>query len=154
METVAAYLVGAKFNGLTNSYMTPEQRAALDPNSKEYSDRIWGSKIQVMGWSFYAFILWAIKFCVAVFYARLTYVARSIFNSIFTIILIKNIRTGLAHMDIRIKIAYVSLAVTYLTVALTIILSCQPMRKFWQINPDPGSEFHYQSYLKKKRNLG
>lgn len=74
METVAAYLVGAKFGGLTNSYMTPEERAELDPNSKEYYDRVWGSKIQVIGWSFYVFILWTIKFCLAFFYARLTYV--------------------------------------------------------------------------------
>jgi hypothetical protein len=74
LETVAAYLVGALFQGLTNSYMTPEQRATLDPNSKEYSNRVWGSKIQVIGWSFYACILWLVKFCLIVFYSRLTYV--------------------------------------------------------------------------------
>ena len=74
-ETVAAHLVLAKFNGLTNSYMTPEQRAAVDPNSEEYYSRVWGSKIQVMGWSFYAMILWLVKFSVAIFYSRLTYVS-------------------------------------------------------------------------------
>jgi len=54
--------------------MTPEQRAAVDPNSEEFHSRVWGSKIQVMGWSFYAMILWLVKFSVAVFYSRLTYV--------------------------------------------------------------------------------
>ena len=72
-ETVAAHLVRSKFNGLTNSYMTDEQRAAVDPASKEYYDRQWGSKIQIIGWSLYAMILWLIKFCVAIYYSRLTY---------------------------------------------------------------------------------
>ncbi|KAH7116380.1 hypothetical protein EDB81DRAFT_952986 [Dactylonectria macrodidyma] len=72
LEVIAAHLVGAKFQGLTNSYMTDAQRAAIDPNSQEYYSRQWGSKIQVIGWSFYASILWALKFCVATFYSRLT----------------------------------------------------------------------------------
>ncbi|KAJ9314485.1 hypothetical protein DTO271D3_5223 [Paecilomyces variotii] len=130
METVAAYLVGAKFGGLTNSYMTPEERAELDPNSKEYYDRVWGSKIQVIGWSFYVFILWTIKFCLAFFYARLT--------------------TGLAYMELRVKIAYVVLGATYIMVCLTLLLSCRPMHKFWQINPDPGNicqATHSQVYV-------
>lgn len=52
--------------------MTDEERASLDPTSKEYFNRQWGSKIQLIGWSLYAFILWALKFCVTVFYGRLT----------------------------------------------------------------------------------
>lgn len=52
--------------------MTDEQRKALDPNSKEYQNRQSGSKIQVVGWSLYALNLWVLKFCVAVFFARLT----------------------------------------------------------------------------------
>jgi hypothetical protein len=72
-ETVAAYLVGAKFQGLTNSYMTDAERANIDPNSREHYNRVWGSKIQVIGWSFYACILWSLKFCVTAFYGRLTY---------------------------------------------------------------------------------
>ncbi|KAL2006891.1 hypothetical protein VTN00DRAFT_9559 [Thermoascus crustaceus] len=118
-ETVAAHLVGAKFGGLTNSFMTPEQRAALDPNSTEYHNRVWGSKIQVIGWSLYACILWSLKFCVAIFYSRLT--------------------EGLAHLTIRVRIAYVLLGVTYIATALSILLGCQPLEKYWQINPDPGN---------------
>jgi hypothetical protein len=73
-ETVAAYLVGAQFQGLTNSYMTDEERANIDVNSREHFNRVWGSKIQIIGWSFYACILWSLKFCVTAFYGRLTYV--------------------------------------------------------------------------------
>ncbi|OKL61462.1 hypothetical protein UA08_03087 [Talaromyces atroroseus] len=119
-ETIAAYLVVAQFDGLTNSYMTPEERAALDPKSKEYYDRIWGSKIQVIGWSLYVMVLWLVKFSLAGFYSRLT--------------------TGLMQFQSRVHIAYALLAVTYLATALSLILSCQPMRKFWQINPDPGNK--------------
>lgn len=74
LETVAAHLVLAKLNGLTNSYMTPEERAAVVLDSQEYNYRVWGSKIQVIGWSLYVMILWLVKLSIAVFYSRLTYV--------------------------------------------------------------------------------
>lgn len=73
VEVSLAYLVGARYGGFTNSYMTPEQRASLDPNSDEYHFRIMGSKIQVAGWNLYAMVLWLIKGSLAVFYSRLTY---------------------------------------------------------------------------------
>ncbi|KAL4959768.1 uncharacterized protein BDV14DRAFT_184071 [Aspergillus stella-maris] len=119
IEVTLAYLVGSKYDGLTNSYMTDEQRAALDPSSREYYNRQMGSKIQVAGWSLYTMVLWLIKGSLAVFYSRLT--------------------TGLSHLPTRVRIAYIMLGATYLGVALTIVLSCQPMKKFWQINPDPGN---------------
>jgi hypothetical protein len=53
--------------------MTPEQRAGIDHGSEEYNNRVWGSKIQVIGWSLYAAILWCLKLCIAAVYARLTY---------------------------------------------------------------------------------
>ena len=52
--------------------MTPEERANLDLNSTEHYNRVWGSKIQVIGWSFYAAILWGLKVCVTALYGRLT----------------------------------------------------------------------------------
>ena len=39
-EVVAAHLVGAQFDGLTNSYMTPEQRENLNPDSVEHYNRV------------------------------------------------------------------------------------------------------------------
>ncbi|KAL2826871.1 hypothetical protein BDW59DRAFT_171688 [Aspergillus cavernicola] len=119
VEVSLAYLVGAKYNGLTNSYMTDEERATLDPDSQEYHNRVMGSKIQVAGWSLYVMVLWLIKFCLAIFYSRLT--------------------NGLSHLPARVRLAYILLGVTYLAVALTIVLSCQPMQKFWQISPNPGN---------------
>lgn len=71
-ETTLAYLVVAKYDGLTNSYMTDEERATLDPSSVEYHKRVSGSKIQVLGWSLYVMTLWLGKFCLAIFYSRLT----------------------------------------------------------------------------------
>ncbi|KAK8115751.1 hypothetical protein PG984_012253 [Apiospora sp. TS-2023a] len=129
-ETVAAYLVGAVFDGLTNSYITnprlfrvvtDDQRARLDPNSTEFYKRVWGSKIQVIGWSFYAFILWSLKLCIALSYKRL-------FE-----------RTTIKKSRLLINISYYMLGATYLMVALSILLSCQPFHHFWQISPNPGS---------------
>ncbi|KAK8069903.1 integral membrane protein PTH11 [Apiospora phragmitis] len=120
-ETVAAYLVGAMFDGLTNSYMTDEQRARLDPNSNEFYKRVWGSKIQVIGWSFYAFILWSLKLCLATSYKRL-------FE-----------RTSIKRSRLLISIAFYVIGATYIIVALSILLSCQPLPKFWQIYPNPGN---------------
>lgn len=71
-ETTLAYLVVARYDGLTNSYMTDEERATLNPSSIEYQKRVTGSKIQVTGWSFYVMTLWLGKFCLAIFYSRLT----------------------------------------------------------------------------------
>ncbi|KAI5862616.1 hypothetical protein GGS23DRAFT_84572 [Durotheca rogersii] len=119
LDIVAAYLVVALFGGLTNSYMTDAERERLHPDDPEYFNRQWGSKIQVIGWSLYAFGLWTLKFCVAVFYGRLT--------------------TGLSHLRSRVRIAYFLLGFTYLIAALSILLGCQPLSKNWQIYPDPGN---------------
>lgn len=54
--------------------------------------------------------------------------------------------TGLVRFESRVRMAYVLLIVTYLATALSIVLSCQPMHKFWQINPDPGSKLSSFSY--------
>lgn len=67
-------MVGSKYHGLTNSYMTDAERASLDPESEEYEFRQMGSRIQVVGWSLYALELWLLKACLAFFYSRLTYV--------------------------------------------------------------------------------
>ncbi|KAJ6149851.1 hypothetical protein N7471_001050 [Penicillium samsonianum] len=138
LETVAAYLVGAKFQGMTNSYMTSEQRANLDPHSTEWSNRVAGSKIQVIGWSLYVAILWLVKFSLAVFYSRLTcasHITLDINNQCA-----KHI-TGLASntSPTRVRLGYIILGVTYVATALSILLSCQPFHAFWQIYPDPGN---------------
>jgi hypothetical protein len=69
-----AYLVVAYWKGLANNAMTDEQRAALDPNSEEHVLRVNGSKSHVAGLLLYTTLLWLLKGCWAVYYARLTYV--------------------------------------------------------------------------------
>lgn len=68
---MAAYYVGY-FKGLSIDAMTDEQRATLDPNSQEWSDRVNGSKTSVLGWITYTCLLWTLKACVCILYSRLT----------------------------------------------------------------------------------
>ncbi|KAK4118340.1 hypothetical protein N657DRAFT_628583 [Parathielavia appendiculata] len=119
IDLVAAIYVVTGANGLTNSYMTDEQRASLSPDSVEYAHRVLGSKIQVFGWTLYAASLWCIKVCVAVFYSRLT--------------------TNLANLKIRVYIAYAFIGITWIVTTALLLFGCRPMSKYWQINPDPGS---------------
>ncbi|KAL4794892.1 hypothetical protein BDV19DRAFT_389790 [Aspergillus venezuelensis] len=119
LETGAAYCVGAWWMGLANNSMTDEQRKTLDPDSHEYALRVGGSKTQVLGWSLYTTLLWLLKACMAVFYSRLT--------------------AGLVNMKIRVRVAYILIAVTYIAVICSILFGCHPMSKNWQIYPDPGN---------------
>ncbi|CAI7665647.1 uncharacterized protein N7487_008003 [Penicillium crustosum] len=119
LETGAAYMVGAWFMGLANNSMTDEQRKQLSPDSEEYRLRVGGSKVQVAGWSLYTLLLWLLKTCMAIFYSRLT--------------------AGLVNMRIRIHIAYVLIAVTYIATICSILFGCHPMEKNWQIDPNPGN---------------
>ncbi|KAL2150565.1 hypothetical protein VTH82DRAFT_7128 [Thermothelomyces myriococcoides] len=118
IDLIAAIFVVEKAHGLTNSYMTEEQRASLSPDSQEYKDRVLGSKIQVFGWTLYAASLWCIKACVAIFYSRLT--------------------TNLANLQIRVYIAYGFIGVTWIVTTMLLLFGCRPMSKYWQIYPDPG----------------
>lgn len=43
-------------------------------------------------------------------------------------------------MKIRIQVGYVIIVTTYIATLLSILLGCRPLRKNWQINPDPGSK--------------
>lgn len=121
--------------------MTDAERAALSPSSEEYHLRVGGSKTQVLGWSLYTTLLWLLKSCMAVFYSRLTYAPRQHFplppNN--NILIVYGNRAGLINMHIRIRIAYVLIAVTYIAVILSILVGCHPIQKNWQINPNPGN---------------
>ncbi|KAL8729618.1 MAG: hypothetical protein Q9181_004933 [Wetmoreana brouardii] len=117
-ETTVAYYVGNPWKGLANSGMTPEYRAALDPQGEEYRLRVGGSKNQLVGWLVYTVLLWTLKTCMLIFYSRLT--------------------DGVNNMRIRIRIGAVLLAVSFLATFLTILLGCLPVHRHWQINPDPG----------------
>ncbi|KAF1961445.1 hypothetical protein CC80DRAFT_237658 [Byssothecium circinans] len=127
LETATAYAVGAWWRGLANNGMTDAQRKALDPNSEEYRLREGGSKTQLVGWSLYTLLLWTLKLCMCHFYSRLT--------------------VGLHHLELRVKIGYAVIAATYIATELSILLGCHPLRKNWQIYPDPGN--HCQPAISK-----
>ncbi|KAI1412539.1 hypothetical protein F5Y13DRAFT_190135 [Hypoxylon sp. FL1857] len=74
-ESLMAYLVVAYWKGLANNAMTDAQRAALSPQSQEWYLRVNGSKTHVVGLLLYTTLLWLLKACWLVYYARLTYVA-------------------------------------------------------------------------------
>lgn len=65
-------MVGFWFHGLANNGMTTEQRMALSPSDPTWDLRIGGSKVQLVGWNLYTLLLWTLKLCMCVFYARLT----------------------------------------------------------------------------------
>ncbi|KAJ5724241.1 hypothetical protein N7488_002276 [Penicillium malachiteum] len=127
LETAAAYMVGAWYEGLANNAMTDKERETLSPDSREYHLRVSGSKIQVTGWSLYTLLLWLLKTCMAIFYSRLT--------------------AGLINMRLRIHIAYVLIAASYIATICSILFGCRPLSKNWQINPNPGN--HCQPAVSK-----
>ncbi|CAH0003301.1 unnamed protein product [Clonostachys byssicola] len=118
-ETTIAYKVGETFHGLTNSDMTTEEREALSPDSHEYALRVGGSKAIIGGWSMYMTLIWTLKASMCAFYLRLT--------------------SGLPGYRKRVYIGFVSIVVSYIICMCSVLLSCQPFHKFWQINPYPGN---------------
>ena len=50
-------------------------------------------------------------------------------------------------MRIRIHIAYVLIAVTYIATICSILFGCHPIDKNWQIYPDPGSASYVLNML-------
>ncbi|KAM7187482.1 hypothetical protein V8F33_011222 [Rhypophila sp. PSN 637] len=112
-----AYLTAVACEGLANNGLTQEQRRALDQKSQEYRDRVNGSKGHLAGWQVYVFVSWAVKTAWFVFYQRLL---------------------GILLSRRQVYCGYFILAATYLAVTLTLLLSCHPLHKYWQIYPDPG----------------
>ncbi|OTA77940.1 hypothetical protein M434DRAFT_40189, partial [Hypoxylon sp. CO27-5] len=117
VATVTAYFEGR--HGLTNAAMTDAERVAIDFHSREYRYRRGGSKGQVLLWCLYVLILWGLKLCVTVLCSRLT--------------------AGLPYLRYRIRFAYILIGTTYLGVTLTMLLSCRPLPRFWQIKINPGN---------------
>ncbi|KAI9044866.1 uncharacterized protein KD926_011039 [Aspergillus affinis] len=145
-ETAAAYCVGAWWQGLANNSMTDHQRMTLDPASEEYRLRVGGSKTQVVGWSLYTTLLWLLKTCMAMFFSRVTYAnyCTALFPQAYLryfamLIHQDDNRAGLVNMTIRIRLAYLFIAATYIAVICSILFGCHPISKNWQIYPDPGN---------------
>ncbi|KAI1843998.1 hypothetical protein JX265_005820 [Neoarthrinium moseri] len=119
-QSTLAYFAVNYGQGLANNSMTDAQRAALDPNSTEYALRVFGSKIQVVGWTSYCCLICTLKLAVLVFYVRLT--------------------EGLGRrFRMRIWIGFALVGGTFFASIIAIYAGCQPLEKYWQINPNPGN---------------
>ncbi|KAG8168529.1 hypothetical protein KVR01_001278 [Diaporthe batatas] len=116
-ETASNYLFVKFSQGLANNDMTDEERAALDPNSDEFSMRERGSKANFASWPQYALIMWSLKAAMCVYYLRL--MERSKYRN-------------------RIFVGFGIIGITFFLVIIVIFVSCIPITKWWQINPDPG----------------
>jgi len=120
-HTVSAYYVGVFGKGLTNAAMTPREREALShfPDSKEYTDRVGGSKAQILVWVVYSSLLWILKICMLFFYSRLT--------------------ENVDKIRPRIQMGFVVLPATFIILVCVELFGCHPFQKHWQIYPDPGA---------------
>ncbi|KAI1376415.1 hypothetical protein F4677DRAFT_91500 [Hypoxylon crocopeplum] len=118
-ESAMAYLVVAYWKGLANNAMTDQYRAALDPQSPEWHLRVSGSKTHVVGLLLYTTLLWLLKACWLVYYARLT--------------------DGVHHMKRVIFWGIIIVGGTYISCLLVAFLKCIPFNHQWQINPSPGN---------------
>ncbi|KAF3016548.1 hypothetical protein E8E14_012335 [Neopestalotiopsis sp. 37M] len=119
-QSTLAYFAVNYGQGLANNSMTDAERAALDPDSVEFALRVFGSKIQVVGWTTYCCLIFTLKMAVLVFYVRLT--------------------EGLGRrFRIHIWIGFGLVGATFLASIIAIYAGCRPLEKYWQINPDPGN---------------
>ncbi|KAI0117442.1 hypothetical protein F4814DRAFT_448443 [Daldinia grandis] len=118
-ESLMAYLVVVNWKSLANNSMTDAQRVALDPHSKEWYLRVNGSKTHVVGLILYTTLLWLLKACWLVYYARLT--------------------EGVNNMHRLIRYGIIIVGATYISCLLVAFLKCIPFHHQWQINPSPGN---------------
>ncbi|KAI8962938.1 hypothetical protein F5Y11DRAFT_346966 [Daldinia sp. FL1419] len=116
--TATTHFSLVQYQGLANSDMTPDQRASLAPESKEYQQRVFGSKLELVERIVYTIVLWLTKVAMLVFSQRLT--------------------SRLGAYTKRIRFGFGLLGVTWLVDFLVTLLACRPLHKNWQINPDPG----------------
>ncbi|KAF4465344.1 integral membrane PTH11 [Fusarium albosuccineum] len=120
IQTSLAYSIGNAAHGFANNSMTPAERAALSIHNPEYTFRVIGSKIQVAGWTTYSALMWSLKMSMLFFYIRLT--------------------DGLGRRyTIQIYIGFGLVISSFVATLIAIYAGCQPLQKYWQINPDPGN---------------
>ncbi|CAD6447290.1 52f5a1d8-fb14-42b8-beed-1f8de37cee96 [Sclerotinia trifoliorum] len=117
-ETTSSYYLVARWLGYSNSGMTDKERQTLDPNSLEWLYRVNGAKTHIWDWVTYVTLMWLLKACWIAYYARLLAAAEK-----------RPLR--------RITVGYVVLGLTYLSAILAVLCKCLPLKKQWQIYPDP-----------------
>ncbi|OJD33511.1 uncharacterized protein BKCO1_30000104 [Diplodia corticola] len=117
--SVCAHIVS--LNG-DNRAMTNEQRLQLP--AAERDAKILGSKFFLTGHLTYVSTIWTLKLCMLLFFARLT--------------------RGLSAEKF-VKPAIGVVGVTWLAEFLTVLLTCRPVQRNWQIYPDPGKLCTHES---------
>ncbi|RYO81917.1 hypothetical protein DL766_001690 [Monosporascus sp. MC13-8B] len=123
-ESVMAHLVVAYWKGLANNAMTDEQRRLLDPSSEEWWLRVNGSKTHVVGLLLYTTLLWLLKACWLVYYARLTngvHKKRRMIKWGTIFVMVMNTLTDFYLMAIPIPVIWVSHLPTRKKLALIIM---------------------------------
>ncbi|CCD43514.1 hypothetical protein BofuT4_P011900.1 [Botrytis cinerea T4] len=123
-EATSSYYLVARWLGYSNGGMTGIERQTLDPNSLEWLYRVNGAKTHIWNWVTYISLMWLLKACWITYYARLISAAEK-----------RSLR--------RITVGYVVLGVTYLSAILVVFCKCMPLKKQWQIYPDPGITHMY-----------
>ncbi|KAI5464670.1 hypothetical protein BGZ63DRAFT_351007 [Mariannaea sp. PMI_226] len=113
-ELVMLELIGQ--NG-TNIGVTDEMGAAMSP--EEIAKLEFGSKCLLAGWNFYVSLIWCLKFTMLCFYSRIT--------------------LGLKQQKVVTWAKY-GTAVAYVGVIAVIWGHCTPVRKNWQVYPNPGGK--------------
>ncbi|KAF7893551.1 uncharacterized protein EAF02_001089 [Botrytis sinoallii] len=119
-EATLSYYLVARWLGYSNGGMTELERQTLDPNSLEWLYRVNGAKTHIWNWVTYISLMWLLKACWITYYARLISAAEK-----------RPLK--------RITVGYVVLGVTYLSAILVVFCKCMPLKKQWQIYPDPGN---------------
>ncbi|RYP41264.1 hypothetical protein DL767_001118 [Monosporascus sp. MG133] len=120
-ESVMAHLVVAYWKGLANNAMTDEQRRLLDPASEEWQLRVNGSKTHVVGLLLYTTLLWLLKACWLVYYARLTGKSIQPLETIF--VMVMNTVTDFYLMAIPMPVIWSSHLPTRKKIVLVIMFS-------------------------------
>ncbi|TEY59455.1 hypothetical protein BOTCAL_0192g00190 [Botryotinia calthae] len=122
-EATSSYYLVARWLGYSNGGMIEIERQTLDPNSSEWLYRVNGAKTHIWNWVTYISLMWLLKACWITYYARLISAAEK-----------RSLR--------RITVGYAVLGVTYLSAILVVFCKCMPLKKQWQIYPDPGDSCH------------
>lgn len=128
--------------------MTNERRAALakdGPSSEEFSLRVLGSKVQLAAWISYSLVLWLLKGSLLCFFVVRLTVSRLSSNHLGTYPLVSRrgnntdpAQEGITGAKKRAVAGSILLVVTWVSIVATVLASCRPLNRMWQIYPDPG----------------
>lgn len=147
--TAEVYVIGVTAVGIANDSMTNEYRARLandGPGSQEFGLRVLGSKVQLAAWISYSLVLWLLKGSLLCFFVvRLTVSCPNIlhlscwFATNFALSRRTNsLQEGITGARRRAWAGTILLIVTWVSIVVTVLASCRPLNKMWQIFPDPG----------------